>query len=259
MSMLLGDVREMSKAVTRANLWPEAKPALDANALYEAIVLLAAGCDSARHRERAARQVLDQVRQLARSSAVTRLLSKPGYRACGDDLIQDAIQHTAIVVCSSAEKFRGSNAAMAVAWCLGILRNYARSEVRRRAQLQRETFGRPAEQLARGAAADDMFWHAAAQEAHLTLRSLDAQVRSHLQQTRSQRAAESLYRAVCSYVFELAGSSDVGSLVESSEPAGARGDEGRRARARTYQHHHRARCILAEVRAAYDNTTDEPC
>lgn len=249
----------MSKAVTRASPWPEPQRGLDAVALYDAIVLLAAGCESVRHRERAARQVLEQVRQLARSSAVTRLLSKPSYRACGDDLVQDAIQHTAIVVCSGAGQFRGSGPGMAAAWCLGILRNYARSEVRRRGPLQREPLSREALPQAQGASYEGVLWHAAAQEAHLILRSLDAQVRSHLQQTRSQRAAESLYRAVCSYFVELAGSRDISALVAPSDTVSDCGDEGRKARARAYQHHHRARCILAEVREAYEGGTDDPC
>jgi len=244
----------MSKTGIGTSVWDEPKRGLNAGALYDAIVLLASGCDDLKHRECAARQVLEQLHQLARTRAITRLLSKPGYRACGDDLIQDAIQHTAIVVCSGAGQFRGSNPAVAVAWCLGILRNYARAEVRRRALMQSEPFRPQTPPVTDDSAAyEGVLWHAAAQEAHVILRSLDAQVRAYLRQTRSQHAAESLYHAVHSYVGEVAGQRSA--RVVPSVPASADGDEQRRARARAYQHHHRARCLLVEVREAYETGT----
>jgi len=244
----------MSNTGIRPNVWGEPRPGLDAGALYDAIVLIASDCDDLKNRERAARQVLEQLHQLARTRAITGLLSKPGYRACGDDLIQDAIQHTAIVVCSGAGQFRGANPAVAVAWCLGILRNYARAEVRRRALMQSEPFRSPTPPTTDdNAVYEGVLWHAAAQEAHVILRSLDAQVRAYLRQTRSQRAAESLYDAVHSYVGEVAGQSSARSV--RSTPACADGDEQRRARARAYQHHHRARCLLVEVREAYETGT----
>jgi hypothetical protein len=231
----------------------ETKPGFDAARLHDAIVLLAGGCKSPKQRELAAGQVLEQLRYLARARTISRLLSKPGYRACGDDLIEDAIQHTAIAVCSGAGQFRGSSPAMAAAWCLRILKNYARSEVRRRAPrtLSSPEARRLAEGAAyEGAAYEGVLWHAAAQEAHVTLAALDAQVRSHLRQTRSRRAAESLYRAVFSYVIELTGGRD---RASSAVPSARHDrDERRRARARTYQHHHRARCVLAEMREAFE-------
>jgi hypothetical protein len=240
----------MSKAVARMRREEEPRRGVDAVALHDSLVLLSSGCKSAARREQAARQLLTQLRRLARARALARLLSKPGYRACGDDLIEDAIQHTAIAACCGAARFRGSTPPAAVAWCLGILRNYARAEVRRRALRQSDTSFLDAPRLARDTTRyEGVLWHAAAQEAQVILGSLDSQLRAYLQRTRSQRAAKSLYQAVRSYVVEVTGAHERDSPPAPRDGAGAQ----RKARDRAYQHHHRARSILAEVRAAYES------
>jgi hypothetical protein len=244
----------MSKIVARMRPKEEPRRRVDAVALRDALVLLSSGCKSAERREQAARQLLAQLRRLARARALAGLLSKPGYRACGDDLIEDAIQHTAIAACCGAARFRGSTPPAAVAWCLGILRNYARAEVRRRALRQSDTSFLEAPQLAGDTTRyEGLLWHAAAQETQVILGSLDSQLRAHLQRTRSQRAAKSLYQAVRSYVVEVTGAHERDSPPAPSAPANRNASPQRKARDRAYQHHHRARRILAEVRAAYES------
>jgi DNA-directed RNA polymerase specialized sigma24 family protein len=241
----------MSNDVTRTDRQRNVQLGLDPIVLHDAVALLA-GSEDARCREFAARQLLHQLRQLAHARAITHLLSKPGYRACGDDLIEDAIQQTAIAVWSGEARFRGSSPPAAVAWCLGILKNYARAEVRRRAPRQRETSLGQAASHSEGAEYEGVLWHAAAQEAQVILGSLDDQVRTYLRRTRSRRAAESLYQAVHSYVTEVAGGRNSGSpAVRKVRTVDA--DEQKKARDRAYQHHHRARCVLAEMLDAYDS------
>jgi hypothetical protein len=244
----------MPKTVVKMRSTEGPRPGVDAVALHDSLVLLASGCKSAARREQAARQLLAQLGRLARARSLARLLSKPGYRACGDDLIEDAIQHTAIAACCGAARFRGSTPPAAVAWCLGILRNYARSEVRRRVLRQPEASFLEAPQLAGDTTRyEGVLWRPAAQEARVILGSLDGQLRAHLQRTRSQRAAKSLYQAVRSYVLDVAGGHERGSSPVVSAPANRNAGPQRKARDRAYQHHHRARCILAEVRAAYES------
>lgn len=235
---------------TKTQLLDEGRSGLEPLLLREAIVLLASGCEDAKRREVAARQLLEQLRHLARARVITRLLSRPGYRACGDDLIEDAVQHTAIAAWRGGSRFRGSSPPAAVAWCLEILKNYARSEVRRRAPLRGEPLLHHAQRAAEDPGAHGAIaWHGPAQEAQVTLGALDAQVRNYLQRTRSRRAAESLYHAVRSYLFEV-----LGGPARATQNAAIAADDGarRKARDRAYQHHHRARCILAEVRKAYE-------
>jgi DNA-directed RNA polymerase specialized sigma24 family protein len=230
----------------------EERSRLEPLVLREAIVLLASGCGDV-HREVAARRLLEQIGHLARARAITRLLSRPGYRACGDDLIEDAVQHTAIAAWTGGARFRGVSPAAAVAWCLEILKNYARSEVRRRAPLQRERRFPHADSATEELSIDDAArWHRPAQEAQVILGALDAQVRSYLRRTRSERAAESLYHAVQSYVVDVAGGHPRVSRAALSTPGEDDSGEQRKARDRAYQHHHRARSILAEVRRAYE-------
>jgi hypothetical protein len=225
---------------------------LDPFALHDAIAVLASDCGTNSSRELAARKLLEQLRQLARGRAMNRLLSNPRYRAYGDDLIQDAIQHAAIAAFAGGARFRGSTPEAAVAWCLRILGNYVRLEARRRGPVQDEPLDLVARQGETSSPSEGVHWHAAAPDARIILSSLEARVRAHLKRTRSHRAAKSLYRAVCSYIADVTGNATHTKKGVSRASAAAGSDAQRKARDRTYQHHHRARGVLAELKETYD-------
>lgn len=225
------------------------RPAIDAEALYAALRLLSVDDGSAVARNRAARVLLLQLRALSSCTSVVLFSWSRALGARGDfeEAVEDAIQHAALVASTGSSRFRGRCPNEAVGWCRRILSNFLASEARRRARTV-ELFERE-----RGASPAGMpphleaSWRHAGQESALSLLRLEGRVRAHLERTRTRSASESLYRAVLRYLEYLAGQSEAARRepepsLETSHPEAAR-----RARDRQYQHHRRARRVLAEL------------
>ena len=92
---------------------------------------------------------------------------------------------------------------------------------------------------------EGIVWRQAGQEAALLLRSLEGRVWSHLRRTRTLRASQTLYSAVSEYLDYVSGLEHAPRVGDGAPSALA----AKRARDREYQHHTRARRILAELLA----------
>lgn len=237
---------------------------LNAEALYAALRLLAADEESRPARDEAARILLSQLRLLAGRALSARFSWANWLRRSRDlgETLEDAIQHVAVAASTGSSRFRGRHPSEAVAWCQRVLSNFLTSESRRRARNLTLLAGERDAAIRLESHLEGVVWHHADQEAALLLLKLEARVWKHLTQTRTREASESLYRAVCRYLGYLAGHPEQISgrceLSEESHPAESCSEEthpgatpcaraARRARDRRYQHHRRARRILAEL------------
>jgi hypothetical protein len=224
----------------------------DGEALSAALLVLATDIAGRPAREGAARILLDQLRALAGRAWVVSFSWSSAFRRSGDfaEALEDAIQHVAVVASTGKSRFRGRHPGEAVAWCRRIFLNFLSSESRRLARTvallsSDEGFGSMAlEQHLEG-----IVWRQAGQEAALSLRSLEARVWRHLQRTRTKRASQSLYRAVREYLNDVSGQPDKAPRFRLTRGAAPSTLAARRARDRGYQHHTRARRILAEILA----------
>lgn len=201
-------------------------------------------------REIAARVLLVELRRLAKSR---RRLGRNGHLtsnlAVSGWAVDDAIQHAALVACTGNTRFRGTDQREAVAWCTRVLTNYLLSELRvhlreRNAssvpERDLETNGHSTERAALTTVPPP-------QENRCALMSLRERVRRHLMQTRSRRAATSLFDAVCCYLDHVAGVPLDMQVVRWGQHRGiAPGGWLRRARNRVYQYHRRGRAVLLE-------------
>lgn len=227
--------------------------ALDADALYGALQCLASDAASQQVRDAAARILLSQLRVLSRRASFARFSSSAGFRYAGglEESLEDAIQHVAIVASTGTSRFRGGHPNEAVAWCQRVFSNFLTSESRRRARnvsLAGDERGGAGARLE--AHLEGIAWRHPGQDAALFLLRLESRVWSHLTQTRTREASESLYRAVRKYLAYLAGYPEQAAPARPSASEHSCSQAARRARDRQYQHHRRARQILAEVLAA---------
>jgi hypothetical protein len=232
---------------------------IDAEALYGALRLLSVDDASAVARNRAARVLLVQLRALSSCTSLMQFSWSRAFGARGhfEEAVQDAIQHAALVASTGSSRFRGRHPNEAVCWCRRILSNFLASEARRRARTV-ELFERE-----RGASTAGMppdleaaSWRHAGQESALSLVTLESRVRQHLKQTRTRGASESLYRAVLRYLEYLAGTSEKARGGPEPSPEASHPVAARRARDRRYQHHRRARRVLAELLEADARSSD---
>ena len=224
----------------------------DGEALHAALVLLATDIASRPARESAARVLLGQLRALAGRAWVASFAWSTAFRRSGDfaEALEDAIQHVAIVASTGKTRFRGRHPSEAVAWCKRILLNFMSSESRRRVKMVGLLpVDRGSGRLALDHHLEGILWRHAGQEAALSLRSLDARVWSHLRRTRTLRAAETLYGAVREYLDYVSGQFDYAPHPRSFGAGPPSTLIAKRARDRGYQHHTRARRILAELLA----------
>lgn len=223
----------------------------DGEALYAALVLLATDIASRRARDEAARILLRQLRALAGRAWGASFSWSSAFRRSGDfaEALEDAIQHVAVVASTGKSRFRGRQPSEAVAWCKRIFLNFLSSESRRRTRaVGLLPGGGGSDTMALDHHLEGIVWRQAGQEAALLLRSLEGRVWSHLQRTRTLRASRTLYSAVREYLAYVSGEQDHAARVRSSEADEApRTSAARRARDRGYQHHMRARRVLAEL------------
>jgi hypothetical protein len=235
------------------------RQAVDAEALYAALRLLSVDDASAGARNRAASVLLAQLRALSSCTSVVLLSWSRAFRARGhfEEAVEDAIQHAALVASTGSSRFRGQHPNEAVCWCRRILSNFLASEARRGARTV-ELFERERGDST-AAAPPDLeagLWRHAGQESALSLLRLESRVRAHLEQTRTRGASESLYRAVLRYLRYLAGQSEPGRGGPEPSPETSHPEAARRARDRRYQHHRRARRVLAELLEAEARSSD---
>jgi hypothetical protein len=233
--------------------------AIDADALYSALRLLSVDDASAVARNRAASVLLVQLRALSSCTSVVLFSWSRALGARGqfEEAVEDAIQHAALVASTGSSRFRGHHPNEAVCWCRRILSNFLASEARRRARTV-ELFERDGGPSTAGVPPDldAALWRHAGQESALSLLRLESRVREHLEHTRTRGASESLYRAVLRYLGYLAGQSEEGRDGPEASPETSHPEAARRARDRRYQHHRRARRILAELLEADARSAD---
>jgi hypothetical protein len=226
---------------------------LNAESLREALTLLATDRESQPARDRAARILLKQLRTLANRAVLARFARWSAFRRRGElaEVLEDAIQHVALVASTGQARFRGQHPSEAVAWCQRIFMNFLASESRRRARtVLLAGDERESRALLSDAHLEGVSWRNAGQETALILLRLEGCVRNHLQQTRTPSAFESLYRAVRRYLRYITGHPEHGATGGALPGDGAGSQAARRARDREYQRHSRARRVLAEVIAA---------
>jgi hypothetical protein len=232
---------------------------IDAEALFGALRLLSVDDASAGARNRAARVLLAQLRALSSCPSVALFSGSRvfGVRGQFEEAVEDAIQHVALVASTGRSRFRGRHPNEAVGWCRRILSNFLTSEARRGAR-QAELFARERATSMAGAPPDleAAAWCDAGQESALSLLRLESRVREHLQQTRAPGASASLYRAVLRYLRYLAGQSEPARGGREPPPEAFHPEAARRARDRRYQHHRRARRVLAELLEADARSSD---
>jgi hypothetical protein len=233
--------------------------AIDADALYGALRLLSADGASAVARNGAARVLLVQLRALSSCTSVVLFSWSRAFGARGhfEEAVEDAIQHAALVASTGSSRFRGRHPNEAICWCRRILSNFLASEARRRARTVELFEGERGASTA-GAPPDleGALWRDAGQESALSLLRLESRVREHLEQTRTRGASESLHRAVLRYLDYLAGQPEKGPDGAEPSPETSHPEAARRARDRRYQHHRRARRILAELLEADARSSD---
>lgn len=210
--------------------------------LHEALVTLSSDDASVSARDSAARQLLQQLSSLA-PFCLSRYLPTAARRyGAGPpvSVLDDAIQHVAIVATTGRARFRGTHPSEAVAWCWSVLSNQVRSELRWQSRHQNiEPFAFPPELI-----------QAAPTEAAMAVRRLRQDLLKYLRQTRTPRAAHSLFRAACCFLDHLMGAPldrqiarwAGGRARQDLEPS-----QVRRARNRIYQYHRRGRLVLNEL------------
>lgn len=242
----------MRKIASEAGAGVSELQRFDGEALHAALVLLATDLASPRAREGAARILLGQLRALAGRAWVASFSWSAAFRRSSDyaETLEDAIQHVAVVASTGKSRFRGRHPSEAVAWCKRIILNFLSSESRRRARtvplLPRDA-GSGAMTLDHHL--EGVVWRQAGQELALSLRSLERRVWSHLRRTRTLRASQTLYSAVREYLDYVSGQREHAPRGRSRGGGARSTPAARRARGREYQHHTRARRILAELLA----------
>jgi hypothetical protein len=209
--------------------------------LHHALVTLSSEKASVSERDSAARQLLRQLAFLAPlclSRCLPGVMRVQGTVRSGA-MLDDAIQHVAAVVTTGRARFRGTHPFEAVAWCSSVLTNQVLSELRwqsRHRNLELFDFALPAQ--------------ASAVDARIAVGHLRRDLLNHLEQTRTPRVADSLFRAACCYLDHLAGTS-LDQQIERWAGEGDRsvGNSSRmtRARNRIYQYHRRGRRVLNEL------------
>ncbi len=203
--------------------------------LYESLLILASDTADRQARQHAARTLLGQLRRWASHHALNRTLR--GLRpASREVLLDDAIQHVAVVASTGKTRFRGTTPAEAVVWCRTVLHNHLRSEQRRQLRMASAVDAVDTLDVPPGSSRDG----------RLNLHDFDRSILEHLHRTRRPKDVASLYRSVCCYFEHLAG---VPVEVQLRRWAGdlAEPREVNRARNRIYQYHHRGRRLLAEL------------
>jgi hypothetical protein len=227
---------------------------LDGDALLEALLVLAGGRASPAAREAAGRALLQQMRILAPARAFsTRRATVQGWPTPdAREVLDDCIQHVALVASTGSARFRGTTASEAVAWCSQVLANHIITEVRWRVgQRRRKSAWRDTILWPSGALTGSVQPTQGSGESVAALRQLRRAALAHLQQTRPPRAVQSLYRAVCCYLEHLAGLPlciQVERWVGAVEPAIP--SECRRAQNRLYQYRRRGKQVLNELKGA---------
>lgn len=242
----------MRKIASEAGAGSRELQPFDGDALHAALVVLATDIAERPAREGAARILLEQLRALTGRAWVASYSWSTAFRRSGDfaEALEDAIQHVAVVASTGRSRFRGRHPSEAVAWCKRVFLNFLSSESRRRAR----TVGLPPGEPGAGMRALDqrlegVIWRQAGQEAALLLRSLEGRVWSHLRRTRTLRASQTLYSAVREYLDFVSGQLENAPRVQSARGRAPSTLAARRARDRGYQHHNRARRVLAELLA----------
>jgi hypothetical protein len=211
--------------------------------LSRALAVLADDRANLALRDNAARRLLTELQRLALQYRRRLRLRGPSRRA-PESMLDDAIQHVALVASTGSSRFRGAHCAEAVAWCVRILENQLVTEtrwhVRHGLSLDRSS---PEPTRAPTVSPPELMV-----EARDALQRLHEEVRLHLERTRRPADVPGLYRAVCCYLDHLAGVSlsaqieRFGACDTRLEPAALR-----RARNRVYQLRRRGRQVLAEL------------
>lgn len=242
----------MRKIASEAGAGVRELQRFDSDALHGALVVLATDIAGRPARDGAARILLGQLRALAGRDWVASYSWSTAFRRSGDfaEALEDAIQHVAVVASTGGSRFRGRHPNEAVAWCKRVFLNFLSSESRRR----KRTVGLLPGDSSEGTMAleqhlEGIVWRQAGQEAALLLRSLEGRVWSHLRRTRTLRASQTLYSAVREYLDYVSGQLASAPRVRSPASRAPSTLAARRARDREYQHHNRARRILAELLA----------
>jgi len=212
----------------------------DSAVLCNALVALARGDLSKLERDRHAAVLVCQLR------IVAGMLVRGKFRnlcriSDPDELLRDAVQHTAVAACTGHSRFRGCSPPQAVSWCTKVLSNFILAELRDN-RLLCDGDAQLSELPAVGDANDPSFV--------VTVR--DA-VRACMRVIRGHSVTECQCQAVCCYLEQVAGVPIDGQLecwaASANTPSAA---VERRARNRLYQYRHRGRALLREVIDIHD-------
>ena len=204
--------------------------------LYQSLLVLASDIADRPARQHAARTLLRQLRSWVSRHGLSRYWRwvRPANRAV---LLEDAIQHVAVVASTGKTRFRGTTPAEAVSWCRTVLDNHLLSEQRRQYRLASAVDAIGTRDVPPGSSRDG----------RLNLHDFDRRIREHLHRTRRPKDVASLYRSVCCYFEHLAGVPVDAQLQRWVDGDLAEPRELNRARNRIYRYHHRGRRVLAEL------------
>ncbi|HEY5957670.1 MAG TPA: hypothetical protein VIV60_13995 [Polyangiaceae bacterium] len=219
--------------------------------LYEALCSLAQTDVERSTRECAARALLTQLRLIVRTNYRLGTIRREScWLGPTSPILEDAIQHTALVASTGGARFHGTSEWEALAWCARVLSNYLRTELRIRQRIQVTSAIMECNIETASATATIEKSVSASQEKSCTLHGLRENIREHLNLTRRPRAASSLFTAVCCYLDHIAGvplDAQLKRWVNERNNAPSTPSSFGRARNRVYQYHHRGREVLMEL------------
>ena len=216
--------------------------------IHESLLVLANRDAAQTRRQSAARRLIEQLRVLVRCWRYTNYQSNP-FRV-PDSMVDDAIQHVALVASIGNSRFRGRHPREALAWCTRILQNHWASEWRWRSRFPQTAVDLGADGQRIGLSTGQVTATQPVQEFRIALSRLRERAKSHLHSTRQPRAANSLFAAVCCYLDNVSGVPLARQLERWGSPLQvAQARDWARARNRIYQYHRRGRAILLELGA----------